>query len=417
MSSIAPTAASFAPLLHAPRALLPAASVDVPAPADDHPARRLSRALCPDPVFILGAPRSGTSILVWALAQHPRLWGGPESNLLYQLFGDGHVETVFDALHDQHGSSWLREAGIERGDFLRSLGLGVNALFSRGSEGRRWIDKSLPNTLMADVLAEMFPGASFIHIVRDGRQVVHSMIHAGFPDPSLGDFASTCRTWRTYVEHADAFCSAHPSRGLTVSYERLVAAPDREFRRILRFLGLDHDDGPPAYFRSHRINSSFAVEPGSPAGPSPAACWAAWTDEQRRIFWDEAAATLREYCRVPLDEIEAMRPPGAAPLTERAPATAASRAADRAAVAGPSATRSLQRQLRERTAWAVELAAALEHRDATIRTLMAAHDEQAARARRFEARLNRLERSLPVRLYRRARRILPARMGGYPAAE
>jgi hypothetical protein len=423
MSSIAPTASSFAPLLHAPRASIPAPGAPIPAgaadvsiAADGPASRRSPGALCPDPIFILGAPRSGTSILVWALAQHPELWGGPESNLLHHLFGDGQIETVFEALHDQHGSSWLREAGVGRGELLRHLGLGVNALFSSVTEGRRWIDKSLPNTLMADVIAEMFPRASFIHIVRDGRQVVHSMIHAGFPDPTVSDFPSACRTWRTFVEHADAFCTSHPSRSLTVSYERLVAAPDREFRRIQRFLGLDRDDGSAAYFRSHRVNSSFASAPGSPAERSPAACWAAWTDEQRRIFWDEAAATLREYCRVPLDELEAMRPPGAAPLTERPASTVASRAADRAAVAEPSATRSLQQQLRERTAWAVELAAALEHRDATIRSLMAAHDEQAVRARRLEARLHRLERSLTVRLYRVARRILPACIGGYAAA-
>ena len=74
-----------------PAAALPvistATTLPVPRPAPARP----ERALCPDPVFILGAPRSGTSILVWALAQHPEFWGSAESNMLYHLFGDGHL--------------------------------------------------------------------------------------------------------------------------------------------------------------------------------------------------------------------------------------------------------------------------------------------------------------------------------------
>src|SRR3954469_7285830 len=95
---------STAPLLPA-LAVFPAFSAPTVLPSPARPAG----GLCPDPVFIIGAPRSGTSILVWALAQHPRLWGGPESNLLYHLYGDGHIDTVFEALTTQFGSSWLRE--------------------------------------------------------------------------------------------------------------------------------------------------------------------------------------------------------------------------------------------------------------------------------------------------------------------
>jgi hypothetical protein len=146
-------------------------------------------------------------------------------------------------------------------------------------------------------------------------------------------------------------------------------------------------------------------------------CWQGWTDEQRQVFWDEAVPTLREYCRVPLDELDALRPPGAAPLRELSPASPEHWPVDHVSVAPPSVTHSLQQQLRERTAWATELARVLERREATIAELMVAHDEQAIRARRFEARLTRLEGSLPVRLYRRMRSILPAWVGGYQVSK
>jgi hypothetical protein len=379
---------------------------------------RSPSALCPNPVFILGAPRSGTSILVWALAQHPRLWGSSESNLLYHLFGDSHIDTVFEALSEQHGASWLREQGIERGEMLRHLGLGVNAVFSSRSAGKRWIDKSIPNTMMADVLGEMFPGASFIHILRDGRQVVHSMVHAQFVDPNMREFPAACRTWRTYVDAADAFCASHPQRSLTVFYDRLVAAPEHELQRIFRFLDLEQDPAPAAFFRSNRINSSFASTPNAPIRSGDSAGWRQWSDEQRQIFWDEAAMTLREYCRVPAAELDALRPAGAAPLADRTPPTPQQRLEARGSAGPASVTHSLQQQLRdlqeqfqERTAWATDLAATVAHRDATIEQLQASHNEQAIRARRFEARLARLEGSLPVRLYRWARRCLPGEVG------
>ena len=91
---------------------------------------------------------------------------------------------IWDGVRGTAGAArnnWLRDAGMERAEFFRHLGMGVNAVYSSRSDGRRWIDKSIPNTLMADVIGEMFPGASFIHIVRDGRQVVHSMMHAPSP--------------------------------------------------------------------------------------------------------------------------------------------------------------------------------------------------------------------------------------------
>ena len=43
------------------------------------------RGICPNPVFIIGSPRSGTSILAWALAQHSRLWTSGEVHILHSL--------------------------------------------------------------------------------------------------------------------------------------------------------------------------------------------------------------------------------------------------------------------------------------------------------------------------------------------
>src|SRR5262249_8717023 len=132
--------------------------------------------ICCNPVFIIGSPRSGTKILARSLAKHTRLWtSSAESNFLYHLFGGGHLENAFQTAGSRpsrpHGT-WLAKEGVAKSEFFRFVGLGLNALYASRSGGKRWIDHTPLYTLMVDTLSELFPGARFLHILRDGRRVV-----------------------------------------------------------------------------------------------------------------------------------------------------------------------------------------------------------------------------------------------------
>jgi hypothetical protein len=266
---------------------------------------------CPDPVFIIGAPRSGTSILAWSLHQHHRWFcTSDESDLLSELFGGGAVERVYrEAVERPGGGDWLVRNDVAWPEFLGYLGLGVNALFASRSGGRRWIDQTPRNTLMVDVLAEMFPGAVFLHILRDGRRVVHSMINFvhGRLDGQLKDefleqdrvpdwargFREACRTWAEFVERAMDFCARNPERSLTVVNERLVADADAGFAEILEFLGAPPGDAPAAFFGENRVNSSFPQHSSPPPASPLTRPWEDWTAEQHAIFAEEAGETMR----------------------------------------------------------------------------------------------------------------------------
>src|SRR5918995_5110059 len=157
--------------------------------------------LCPHPVFIIGAPRSGTSILGWSLAHHNQLWTSRESHILDDLFGNDRFYEAFKRAKSLPGGTWLQEQDVERDEFLKYLGLGLNALFTSRSQGRRWIDNTPSYTLMVDVLADMFPGAVFLHILRDGRRVVHSMMNFAnrLADAHIADYVRTKQlpSWAT----------------------------------------------------------------------------------------------------------------------------------------------------------------------------------------------------------------------------
>lgn len=283
---------------------------------------------CTHPVFIIGAPRSGTSILAMSLAHHTRLWCSKESDLLFNLVRDDHAGRAFDAASARPEGTWIGQEEVSRAEYLGYLGLGLNALYTSRSLGKRWIDQTPVNTVIAETLAAMFPGAYFLHARRDSRRVIHSMIHfadslapdlrSGFENAHLlpewaTSFAQACRTWRVFAEGAIAFAENHPDRCLTVVNEQLSADPTEQFSRIVRFMGLPDEDGPANFFRSSRLNSSFVPNVwGSATGQTDAAAsslpadsrpWTTWQPEEKALFLEEVVPVLTKYELLPPHEL------------------------------------------------------------------------------------------------------------------
>lgn len=257
-------------------------------------------AYCPDPVFVIGAPRSGTTALGKALGRHSRFYAGDETLFLVDLFGNGRAEAVFERWAGRPSSSWLRREQVSREQFLAALGLGINALFTAGSDGRRWVDHTPSNTLIAETLAGLFPGAAFLHIIRDGREVVQSMINvartlpgdraeqmqqAQFLPDWTRDFRAACGTWRSHVRQAEDFRRGHPDRCLVVRHAAIEENPAATIAAVLGFLDAPFEDRPVAFLTRHRFNSSFVPPGGCRAAdyrrPDPIGTW---TDDEKAIF-------------------------------------------------------------------------------------------------------------------------------------
>jgi hypothetical protein len=256
------------------------------------------------PVFIIGSPRSGTTILARSLAEHSAFWTSEESHFLSRL-----VESAGDIYASGiggHLQSWIWAQGVGRAEFFSYLGTGVNALFTSRTNGRRWVEHTPYYLEIAGTLAEMFPEARFIHMLRDGRRVVHSMLHlldrprlvvgrASAGGPRMGrwgrDFRAACQLWASSVEAASAFASQHPERARTVVNERLVADPETGFRELFDFLDVEWEAASVELFRGKVVNSSFAEDGELERKPQPEP-WLRWTPEQRAVFRAEAGRTL-----------------------------------------------------------------------------------------------------------------------------
>lgn len=244
--------------------------------------------ICPDPVFVIGSPRSGTSALGKALGAHPALWASNETKFLAYLFGDGLIDRVHDIEMARPTVSWLRTHDVDADELIAAVGVGINGLLTSRSGGRRWVDHTPDYTPFAGDLARMFPGARFVHIVRDGRAVVHSMLHFATRfegdrraqiAPSLpsyfGDARAAATKWVTSVEAGLRFAAAHPDRCTTVLNERIVADPTAVMAGILDAVGVASSPEPATFLATRRINSSFAPA-STPRDERP---WRQWPAE------------------------------------------------------------------------------------------------------------------------------------------
>lgn len=203
------------------------------------------------PVFVVGLPRSGTTLVEQILASHSRVHGAGELRLARKALDavpaavgrDGRMSACFEALTAAHVNQIA-------GDHLAALA----AIVSRdgaADAADRVVDKMPENALYLGWIALLFPNATLIHVRRDPRDVALSCWMANFNsirwanDPS--HIAARIREHRRLMAYWDRALSAR-IRIHHLDYERLVDHLEGESRGLLAACGLDWE---PACLRFH----------------------------------------------------------------------------------------------------------------------------------------------------------------------
>jgi hypothetical protein len=205
--------------------------------------------------FLVGVPRSGTTLLRLMLDAHPELAIPPETHFVPALIvaareGDSTPEGLVD----------LIEARPEWGDFgfevddlverFRAAGTArpravLRAFYEAYAERhgkRRWGDKTPGHSAHMRRIARALPEAHFVHLLRDGRDVFNSRTKRRDVDP-----AQVAVQWRRGIQRARRQ-SRSLDHYLELRYEDLVAEPEPALRRICGFIDLGYD---PAMLRHH----------------------------------------------------------------------------------------------------------------------------------------------------------------------
>lgn len=200
------------------------------------------------PFFIVGVPRSGTTLLRQMLRGHPRLAIPLESHFVPAALAAPTGPAALDLiLADDNFRQWGLDPDLVRRRAAATDGTPAAVVQSAfeayaDAEGKsRWGDKTPLYVRHMPLLAAAFPGAQFVHIIRDGREVTTSMRDAWW---GPNDLAFAAQLWRRTIAQArKAAGTLAPQQYLEVRYDRLVTAPQVELTRILDFLGEDIVDG------------------------------------------------------------------------------------------------------------------------------------------------------------------------------
>ncbi len=102
-----------------------------------------------------------------------------------------------------------------------------------------WSDKTPPHIDHVDLLADVFPGARFVELVRDGRDVALSMITMPWGDNNV--WTAGVR-WAHCIREGERQRAKRPDEVLLVRYEDLVTEPAEQLQRVSDFLGMEYDD-------------------------------------------------------------------------------------------------------------------------------------------------------------------------------
>ena len=264
-------------------------------------------------VFVVGGPRSGTTLLAAMLAAHPAFDCGPETHCLSRwarlgprergrildprdwpdratryvcslTLGKRPVHALF-GLTESDVRAWLASRPPSLASLLGSLTEQRAARAGR----RRWVEKTPRHLEVPDLIAATWPGARIVRIVRDPRDAAVSLTRVPFGTPSLLTNLSVLAR----MNEAGAAFYRTSAQALTVRYEDLIAEPERELRRLCGFVGEAYDaamiDGREG---ASRIAAEHEWWKGDATGPLDRSRIGQWRSEMPAEVQHYAALNL-----------------------------------------------------------------------------------------------------------------------------
>ena len=222
--------------------------------------------LDPRPVFVVGLPRTGTTLIEQILASHPRVHGAGELHDVRRAF-----EALPAMVGQPQGDSF---------DTLKLLTPGLTRAAARPylermdraapSTALRIVDKMPGNVLFLGVIALFWPGARVIVCNRDLRDVAVSCWLTGFEThPWTNTWELMARWFANHQRIMEHWRRTGPLELLEIRYEHLVVDLEAHARRMVDFLNLEWDPACLRFHEARRRGANGQSGAGSPAGPLP----------------------------------------------------------------------------------------------------------------------------------------------------
>lgn len=266
------------------------------------------------PFFVVGAQRSGTTMLRLMLNAHPRIAVPHESGFIPEFharlrdYGDLSVrdnaarllDDIARSRHAARGKLVFDSEAVLAApiagyaDLIRS----IFCVYAARRGKPRWGDKTPGYGTHLEVLWELFPGCTIVHIVRDGRDVALSNRGVSW---GIRDLTKVARQWRWETVVTRKLGRMLGAHYLEVRYENLVQHAEAELRRICAHIGEDYDASMLHYHETARdeVPAESLQWHASSIRPPDSDKIAMWryglTETDRIIFEEHAGDALAEF--------------------------------------------------------------------------------------------------------------------------
>jgi hypothetical protein len=210
------------------------------------------------PIFVVGCPRSGTTMLQLMLHAHPRIAIPPETRFLLSAYENrGSFGDLRDERNRRALARWIvdrpetrfADLGLDPDEVTEEIAAGPPTLgsaigivfraYARRFGKPRWGDKRPAYLSNLDIILRLFPDAQIVNIIRDGRDCVASLKEMPWHRHGIHTAVSE---WAQAIDHSRrAARQLGPESYYEVQYERLVADPAAELTKLCRYLGEEYD--------------------------------------------------------------------------------------------------------------------------------------------------------------------------------
>lgn len=228
------------------------------------------------PVFIVGMPRSGSTLTEQILASHPDVFGAGEIKTLTHSMGM--LRTRYPSLPKYPAIA----KAMKPNHFAAIANSYLETVTARAPEAKRVTDKLLSNFFFVGLINTLFPRARIIHTVRNPVDTCLSAFTKLFKDEmahsyDLGELGRYYRRYEALMQHWRDHLP--PGAMIDVVYEDVVADTEAQARRMIAFCGLEWNDRCLAFHETKRpVKTASVLQVRKPLYDSSVARWRRYGD-------------------------------------------------------------------------------------------------------------------------------------------